>query len=110
MFEGYGGPVNVNKTDAAGIDPTLESCCQREVNLHTYIYIIHTYIHICIYTCNTNTLHTGTSYCHKSVCHFIRYCSARPNFLFILFIHLYFRLKATGNRMQSRQLFEGMIA
>ena len=35
MFEGYGGPVNINPEDhdhAAGIDPTLESCCQREVS------------------------------------------------------------------------------
>ena len=31
MFEGYGGPVNVNRTDLSGIDPTLEACCQREV-------------------------------------------------------------------------------
>lgn len=34
MFEGYGGPVNINPEDhdhAAGIDPTLESCCQREI-------------------------------------------------------------------------------
>ena len=33
MFEGYGGPVNVNRADLSGIDPTLDSCCQREVCL-----------------------------------------------------------------------------
>jgi len=31
MFEGYGGPVNVDKTDLSGIDPTLDACCQREI-------------------------------------------------------------------------------
>ena len=31
MFEGYGGPVQIRSTDAKGIDPTLESCCAREV-------------------------------------------------------------------------------
>jgi hypothetical protein len=31
MFEGYGGPVSVNRTDASGIDPTLDACCQREI-------------------------------------------------------------------------------
>ena len=33
MFEGYGGPVNVNRADLSGIDPTLEACCQREVGI-----------------------------------------------------------------------------
>ena len=30
MFEGVGAPVNVADTDGY-IDPTLDSCCQREV-------------------------------------------------------------------------------
>ncbi len=34
MFEGYGGPVNVNPNNvdySSGIDPTLEACCEREI-------------------------------------------------------------------------------
>ncbi len=35
MFEGVGAPVNVSKYDSNdgnySIDPTLDSCCQREV-------------------------------------------------------------------------------
>jgi hypothetical protein len=31
MFEGYGGPVNVKNVDLSNIDPTLEACCQREI-------------------------------------------------------------------------------
>jgi hypothetical protein len=31
MFEGYGGPVNVSHTNRDGIDPTLDACCQREI-------------------------------------------------------------------------------
>ena len=34
MFEGYGGPINMNKYDITGIDPTLAACCQKEVRLH----------------------------------------------------------------------------
>ena len=32
MFEGYGGPVQLNKANMEGIDPCLEDCCRREVN------------------------------------------------------------------------------
>jgi len=31
MFEGYGGPVRMDQPNMNGIDPTLDSCCQREV-------------------------------------------------------------------------------
>lgn len=31
MFEGLGAPVNVAQTEGQHIDPTLDSCCQREV-------------------------------------------------------------------------------
>jgi len=31
MFEGYGGPVRIDQTDISGIDPTLDACCQREI-------------------------------------------------------------------------------
>lgn len=30
-LEGLGGPVNVDPYSFEGIDPTLDSCCQREV-------------------------------------------------------------------------------
>ena len=30
MFEGIGAPVHLDRIDA-GMDPTLDSCCQREV-------------------------------------------------------------------------------
>ena len=30
-LEGLGGPVHVNRPDFGDIDPTLESCCQREI-------------------------------------------------------------------------------
>ena len=32
LFEGIGAPVDVPKEDGAPIDPTLDSCCQREVS------------------------------------------------------------------------------
>lgn len=32
MFEGYGGPIQMNQTDLSKIDPTLAACCQREVS------------------------------------------------------------------------------
>mmetsp|Transcript_30175 Transcript_30175/g.46173 ORF Transcript_30175/g.46173 Transcript_30175/m.46173 type:complete len:256 (+) Transcript_30175:78-845(+) len=31
MFEGLGGPIRSDRADLSGIDPTLESCCQREI-------------------------------------------------------------------------------
>ena len=31
MMEGLGGPVRMDPYTAQGIDPTLDSCCQREV-------------------------------------------------------------------------------
>jgi hypothetical protein len=31
-LEGLGGPVSVDKYHFDGIDPTLDSCCQREVS------------------------------------------------------------------------------
>jgi len=31
MFEGVGAPVSVAQTDIGNIDPTLDSCCQREI-------------------------------------------------------------------------------
>lgn len=31
LFEGIGAPVNVSQTEGQYIDPTLDSCCQREV-------------------------------------------------------------------------------
>ena len=33
MFEGLGAPVNVAQTEGQHIDPTLDSCCQREVRM-----------------------------------------------------------------------------
>lgn len=35
MLEGLGGPVQMDKTDRSGIDPTLDMCCQREVSSWT---------------------------------------------------------------------------
>lgn len=32
-MEGLGGPVNMDPYTLSGIDPTLDSCCQREVSL-----------------------------------------------------------------------------
>ena len=29
--EGYGGPISINQSHGSPIDPTLESCCQREI-------------------------------------------------------------------------------
>jgi hypothetical protein len=35
-LEGFGGPVNVDPYTLDGIDPTLDSCCQREVGTVGY--------------------------------------------------------------------------
>ena len=32
MMEGLGGPVRMDQYNLAGIDPTLDACCQREVS------------------------------------------------------------------------------
>ena len=40
LFEGIGAPVNVAQTEDQYIDPTLDSCCQREVCCVTYDMII----------------------------------------------------------------------
>jgi hypothetical protein len=32
MWEGLGGPVRMDQPDLSGIDPTLDSCCRREVS------------------------------------------------------------------------------
>ena len=46
MFEGYGGPIRMDQADLSGIDPTLESCCQREVRvLCTDMQRQHTVLH-----------------------------------------------------------------
>jgi len=47
LFEGIGAPVNVAQTEDQYIDPTLDSCCQREVCFVTYdmiIFYIHTFM------------------------------------------------------------------
>lgn len=31
MLEGIGGPIKITQADVSGIDPTLDACCQREV-------------------------------------------------------------------------------
>lgn len=41
MFEGVGAPINVNQTDGQYIDPTLDSCCQREVNIHLSFCVVY---------------------------------------------------------------------
>ena len=40
MFEGVGAPINVDQTDGQYIDPTLDSCCQREVNIHLFVWFL----------------------------------------------------------------------
>ena len=39
-LEGLGGPINVDKYDFDGIDPTLDSCCQREVRIFPLLHVI----------------------------------------------------------------------
>ena len=54
MFEGYGGPINMNKYDITGIDPTLAACCQKEVRLlqiQNQFYIIIYTMMICTFSC-----------------------------------------------------------
>ena len=47
MFEGVGAPINVDQTDGQYIDPTLDSCCQREVNIHLSFCVVFYVCWIC---------------------------------------------------------------
>lgn len=55
LFEGIGAPVNVAQTEDQYIDPTLDSCCQREVCFVTYDMIIF-YIHTFMILSHPNTM------------------------------------------------------
>ena len=41
MWEGLGGPVRMDQADLGEIDPTLESCCRREVRVHGAPHVLH---------------------------------------------------------------------
>jgi len=42
MFEGLGGPIRSDRADLSGIDPTLESCCQREIESNRKLNAVET--------------------------------------------------------------------
>lgn len=47
MFEGYGGPVRMDKADLSSIDPTLDACCHREVRKKAGLAMFD--VTVCIY-------------------------------------------------------------
>ena len=62
MFEGMGAPVHVEKS-MAEIDPTLDSCCQREVSYMYYCVSLFQSCMLCYHniypSMNLHILHTS---------------------------------------------------
>ncbi len=90
MFEGVGAPVHVDESTAA-IDPTLDSCCQREVSyIHSRFAALHS-MHFCVFLCSQTLAH---------VLSFVVYTYAD---------YTHCRLKQTASKVQSKRHFVPMI-
>ena len=51
-WEGLGGPVRMDAVNMAGLDPTLDSCSQREVRTVYSIVVYDMYMYITTTLCH----------------------------------------------------------